>query len=52
MVTCMPEIRFFARSPDDDFILVGCDGIFENYTYDVQPLINIVSKSKKSGNRG
>jgi serine/threonine protein phosphatase PrpC len=31
MITCKPDIVEIKREPDDEFIIVGCDGIWERY---------------------
>lgn len=28
MITCKPDIKEVTRSPDDEFIILGCDGIW------------------------
>ena len=28
MITCHPDVRKVARQPEDEFILMGCDGIW------------------------
>ena len=48
MITCKPDIRRFDRSPDDEFILMGCDGIWERYVDNSQGLIDIVKSDFKS----
>ena len=48
MITCKPDIRKFDRSPDDEFILMGCDGIWERYVDNSQGLIDIVKSDFKS----
>ena len=35
------------RSPEDEYIVIGCDGIFERYVTDNQPLINRLCESRK-----
>lgn len=30
MVTAMPEIRWQELQPDDEFLILACDGIWEN----------------------
>jgi serine/threonine protein phosphatase PrpC len=42
MITCKPDVRKFDRSPSDEFILAGCDGIWERYVDDNQGIIDIV----------
>lgn len=31
MITCKPDIKVEARKPEDEFIIMGCDGIWEKY---------------------
>lgn len=31
MITCKPDIREYERNEGDEFIIVGCDGIWEKY---------------------
>lgn len=31
MITCKPDIREYDRKEGDEFIIVGCDGIWEKY---------------------
>jgi len=28
MITCKPDVRKFERSPKDQYIIIGCDGIW------------------------
>lgn len=28
MITCKPDIKVVERTPQDEFIIVGCDGIW------------------------
>ncbi len=39
MITCHPDVKEFNRSQDDEFILMGCDGIWEKYVEDTDGLI-------------
>ena len=52
MITCHPDVKEFNRSPDDEFILMGCDGIWEKYVEDSDGLINKMKDllKAKSGN--
>lgn len=29
MVTCVPEVRTYARQPDNEFLVIACDGIWD-----------------------
>ena len=42
MITCKPDVRLFERHPEDEFIIIGCDGIWERYVDNSQGLINII----------
>jgi serine/threonine protein phosphatase PrpC len=42
MITCKPDIKKVERDSKDEFIIVGCDGIWEKYVDNSQGLINIV----------
>lgn len=52
MITCHPYVLEFNRSQDDEFILMGCDGIWEKYVEDSDGLINKTKDllKSKSGN--
>jgi serine/threonine protein phosphatase PrpC len=39
-----------SRQRDDEFIIMGCDGIWEKYTNDSQPMITRISNERKTGN--
>ena len=51
MITACPDITQFERSVDDQFILMGCDGIWEKFETDSTGMIKAVLKSKKSGEK-
>jgi len=52
MITCKPDVRTFDRSGEDEFILAGCDGIWERYVDNNQGIIDIVREQyKKENNR-
>ena len=44
MVICHPDVRTFVRSPQDKFVLLGCDGVFEKYCNHEQPLVTQISR--------
>ena len=48
MITCKPDIREFNRQKEDQFILMGCDGIWERYVDNTQGLIDLVKPEVKS----
>ena len=55
IVTCNPDILFENRSKNDDFVIMGCDGIWEcisntgisEYIYDKENNINNGNKNKE-----
>lgn len=55
IVTCNPDILFENRSQNDDFVIMGCDGIWEcisntgisEYIYDKENNINNGNKNKE-----
>ncbi len=45
MITCKPDILELQRSKEkDEFIIMGCDGIWEKYVENSQGLIDITKK--------
>lgn len=42
----------FDRNQNDEFIIMGCDGIWERYVKDSQPLITRIWNEKKSNTDG
>lgn len=42
MITCKPDIRTFEKSSQDEFIIIGCDGIWQRYVENSQGLIDII----------
>ena len=42
MITCNPDVKAFPRSKEDEFILMGCDGLWEKYVEDTNGLISLV----------
>ena len=51
-IICKPDITQVSRSPDDEFIIMGCDGIWERYVNDSQPMATRISNERKIGNDG
>lgn len=47
MITCNPDVEKYEVSTSDEFILVGCDGIWEKYVENSQGLIDIVREDLK-----
>ena len=48
MITCNPDVREFNRQNGDQFILMGCDGIWQRYVENSQGLIDIVKADLKT----
>ncbi len=42
MITCHPDVKDYPRSKEDEFIIMGCDGIWEKYVDDTDGLISLV----------
>lgn len=42
MITCKPDVKTVERKKEDEFILMGCDGIWERYVDNNQGIIDIV----------
>lgn len=43
MITCKPDVKVVDRdSSNDEFIIIGCDGIWQRYVDNSQGLINII----------
>lgn len=42
MITCKPDIKVFERHLEDEFIIIGCDGIWQRFVDNSQGLINII----------
>jgi len=49
-VIAMPEISKFSKSESDEFIVLGCDGIFGNILCNKEMAIAIRSKCADTGN--
>lgn len=49
MITCNPDVEEFEISTSDEFIVVGCDGIWEKYVDNSQGLIDVVGRALKEG---
>ncbi len=49
LIICKPEVREYNRSNQDQFIIIGCDGIYERYLNDTQPLISRIQSELKKG---
>ena len=44
MITCKPDIQTIDRNSSDQFIIIGCDGIWERYVQNSQGLIDVVKE--------
>lgn len=51
-ITCKPDITEIPRMVEDEFIILGCDGIWERYVNDSQPMVTRISNERKTGNDG
>lgn len=47
MITSKPDVREFDRTVNDDFILLGCDGIWQKFVDNNQGIIDIVNEDFK-----
>lgn len=45
MITCKPDIKEFQRKKTDQFILLGCDGIWQKYVQNNQGIIDLVRQA-------
>lgn len=52
MITSKPDLTEVNRTADDEFIIIGCDGIWEKYVNDSQPMVTRIGNEKKTGNDG
>ena len=48
MITCKPDIRVVPRANNDEFIIMGCDGIWERYVDNSQGLIDMLKPQLKN----
>ena len=46
-VSCDPHISGMRLRPDDEFVVMGCDGLWDHVAYDTA--IEIVAALKKAG---
>lgn len=47
MITCKPDIKQVLIDPKDEFIVMGCDGIWERFVDNSQGLLDIVKSQLK-----
>ena len=52
LISGKPDVTEFDRNQNDEFIIMGCDGIWERYVKDPQPLITRIWNEKKSNTDG
>lgn len=52
LIICKPDISEVARGPDDQFIILGCDGIWQKYVNDSQPMVTRIGNERKTGSDG
>ena len=53
LITCKPDVTEISRTPgDDEFIIIGCDGIWERYVNDSQPMITRIANERKTQTEG
>lgn len=45
MITCKPDIKTVERQSSDEFIILGCDGIWQRYVENSQGLIDIIKRN-------
>lgn len=48
MITCKPDIKVVQRAKKDEFILLGCDGIWQRYVENSQGLIDYMKQGLKA----
>lgn len=49
LIICKPDVTEVVRSADDEFIIMGCDGIWEKYVNDSQPMVTRLWNERKTG---
>ena len=47
MITCDPDVKELERSSQDEFIMMGCDGIWQRYVDNSQGLLQVVKELMK-----
>ena len=48
MITCKPDIREISKEESDDFILMGCDGIWQKHVNNTQGLLDLVKSQLRN----
>lgn len=51
MITVNPDVKEEPRNPSDEFIIMGCDGIWEQYVEDSSGMVNAIRKDVESGKK-
>lgn len=50
LITCRPDVTEIPRQiGEDEFIIIGCDGIWERFVNDSQPLVTRIANERKTG---
>jgi protein phosphatase 1G len=49
-ITGHPDVKAVDLCKDDDFIIIGCDGVWERYEKNGQELIDLVRGERMKGN--
>lgn len=53
LIICRPDVTEIPRQiGEDEFIIMGCDGIWERYVNDSQPLVTRIANERKTGIEG
>ena len=52
MITCNPDVYEYKRSNNDEFIIIGCDGIWQKFVTDSEGMCKLVKQllKKHEGN--
>lgn len=48
MITCKPDIRVVRKQKADQFIVMGCDGIWERYVDNSKGLLDLMNSQLRS----
>lgn len=52
LVISRPDITEIPRCPEDEFIFIGCDGVWERYVKDSQLMVSRIVADKKTHRDG
>lgn len=47
MITCKPDVKVHDRHAEDEFIIMGCDGIWEKYVSNNQGMVEWLNMQRK-----